>query len=100
MRLLRPVPLALLGYRARNDGEKWDSPNQQIRSAILTFLAILTFCKQRGLGMKKGWNKAFKRIVAKADREVKEFERSWDATLQRLADEWNKVADARDKEGR
>ena len=50
--------------------------------------------------MKKGWNKAFKRIVAKADRKVKEFERSWDATLQRLADEWNKVADARDKEGR
>ena len=54
----------------------------------------------RGVGMKKGWNKAFKRIVAKADREVKEFERSWDATLQRLADEWNKVSDARDKEGR
>jgi len=100
MRLLRPVPLALLGYRARNDGEKWDSPNQQICSAALTFLAILTFCKQKGVGMKKGWNKAFKRIVAKADREVKEFERSWDTMLQRLADEWNKVADVRDKEGR
>ena len=54
----------------------------------------------RGVGMKKGWNKAFKRILAQADRELKEFERSWDATLQRLADEWNKVADARDKEGR
>jgi len=54
----------------------------------------------RGVGMKKGWNKAFKRILAQADQELKEFERSWDATLQRLADEWNKVADARDKEGR
>ena len=61
---------------------------------------ILTFCKQRGVGMGKGWNKAFKRILAQADRELKEFERSWDTTLQRLADEWNKVADARDKEGR
>jgi hypothetical protein len=50
--------------------------------------------------MGKGWNKAFKRIVAQADRELKEFERSWDATLQRLADEWNKVADARDEQGR
>jgi len=50
--------------------------------------------------MKKGWNKAFKRILAQADQELKEFERSWDATLQKLADEWNKVADARDKEGR
>ena len=50
--------------------------------------------------MGKGWNKAFKRILAQADRELKEFERSWDTTLQRLADEWNKVADARDKEGR
>ena len=54
----------------------------------------------RGVGMKKGWNKAFKRILAQADQELKEFERSWDATLQRLADEWNKVADVRDKEGR
>ena len=86
--------------RPRNDGEKWDSPNQQICSAILRFLVILTFCKQKGVGMKKGWNKAFKRILAQADQELKEFERSWDATLQRLADEWNKVADARDKEGR
>lgn len=50
--------------------------------------------------MGKGWNKAFKRIVAQADREVKEFERSWDTMLQRLADEWNKVADARDEQGR
>jgi len=30
----------------------------------------------RGVGMKKGWNKAFKRILAQADRELKEFERT------------------------
>jgi hypothetical protein len=50
--------------------------------------------------MGKGWNKAFKRILKRSEEEVKEFERSWDATLQRLADEWNRVADARDAQGR
>lgn len=50
--------------------------------------------------MGKGWDKAFKRILDRSEQEVKEFERSWDAVLQRLADEWNVIADARNEQGR
>jgi hypothetical protein len=39
--------------------------------------------------MEKQWNKAFKRMLNQANQEVAEQEKSWDTTLQRLADEWN-----------
>ena len=42
--------------------------------------------------MKKNqWNKAFKRMLKQSNKEAAERDGQWDATLQRLADEWNET---------
>ena len=40
---------------------------------------------------KKQWNKAFKRMLKEAKQKVAEHNKEWEATLQRLADEWNEM---------
>jgi len=40
---------------------------------------------------KNTWNKAFKRMLKQANKEVAEHNKQWEATFQRLADEWNET---------
>ena len=35
------------------------------------------------------WDEAFERMLNEANQKVAEHNKEWDATLQRLADEWN-----------